>query len=334
MNSLPREKGKVVAKRIAIVLSVVFLIGLVFSVPPLHSQGKDYTHLVILSDLHLPGRLIPLKEKAVDTINSWADVDTVVLLGDICNDLGTVQEYAYARNFLSRLKKPLEPIVGNHDYIYDDSRSVAGKRVKGSYAVRKSKLQRFKDIFSLAELQRSKRSDPYRLIFLSIDDLNSKLLAEISEETLQWLRAELGRNRNTPTIIFYHAPLRGTLMSGNKDAEDENFIAQPAGKIHNLLKENPQVFLWVSGHTHIGATHEKFHHPVNLYDQRVTNIHNCDLDGRSYLADADFTGRPHENIWTNSLYLYSDKVVVKTYDHRKNGWLKELEREVFPKPWN
>jgi hypothetical protein len=56
--------------------------------------------------------------------------------------------------------------------------------------------------------------------------------------------------------------------------------------------------LWVSGHTHTPADNPSFAADLNLYAGRVTNIHNSDLD--------------REVIWTNSLYLYADKVTVKT----------------------
>ena len=34
-------------------------------------------------------------------------------------------------------------------------------------------------------------------------------------------------------------------------------------------------------------------------------------------------------IWTNSLYLYPDKVVIKTYNHEDNAWLPQLDRTVL-----
>jgi hypothetical protein len=34
--------------------------------------------------------------------------------------------------------------------------------------------------------------------------------------------------------------------------------------------------------------------------------------------------------WTNSLYLYENRVVVRTYDHRKGEWVVILDRAV---PW-
>ena len=119
-------------------------------------------------------------------------------------------------------------------------------------------------------------------------------------------------------------------MGNNKYVGDDKHIAQPNRKIRKIILENAQIFLWISGHYHIAPTNANFNHKVNIYEQQVVNIHNCDMDGRSNLSEADYGGKGHSNIWTNSLYLYPDKVMVKTYDHKKNRWLEELKREIKP----
>ncbi len=78
--------------------------------------------------------------------------------------------------------------------------------------------------------------------------------------------------------------------------------------------QNSQVFLWVSGHTHTSPKEESFAAPINSYANRVTNIHNTDMN--------------RETIWTNSLFLYPDKVVVKTYQHKSGIWLPDFERTI------
>lgn len=308
-----------------IVLVIVLLL------PDLGASGeqKDSTHIVILPDLHLPGRNKAMKQQAIATINSWEDVKMVVGLGDICSDLGTDEEYDYARKFFHQLKKPFFPIAGNHDYIYEDLKTAAGKRIKGIPSVRKAKLEKFKEAFSLPHVRYAKKTGPYLLLFLSTDDLSSGYLAQISEESLAWLENELGQNKGIPAIVFFHAPLKGTLMSENHSAEREDFIAQPETKIRKIIKAHPQVFLWISGHTHIAPTNSRYHHPVNVYEKQVTNIHNCDLNGQSYLSEEDASTTRHENAWTNSLFLLDNCVIVKTYDHRQGGWMKKPNREIF-----
>ena len=165
--------------KLCILTAAVFILML----SPAFCDDRDYTHLVLLSDPHLPGRILPVKEKALQTINSWADVDRVAVVGDICNDLGTKEEYAFAKNFFSRLKAPLYPVTGNHDSIYEDAKAL-GKRVKSSPEARRARLDLFKETFGLTDWRYSRKAGPSLLLFLSVDSLSSSLLAELSEESL------------------------------------------------------------------------------------------------------------------------------------------------------
>ncbi len=237
-----------------------------------------------------------------------------IAVGDICEERGTNEEYAAAKDFFSKLKKPLYPIVGNHDYLYADNLDAKGKKIKAVTETRDAKLNKFRDIFGLKEISYSKTAGRYLLVFLSLD--SPGYLAEISQKQVDWLISELEKNKKAPTIIFFHAPLEGTLRSYNKNANTSNYVAQPGGKIHDILVSNPQVFLWVSGHTHTSPKEESFASETNKYDKRITNIHNTDME--------------RETIWTNSLFLYQDKIIVKTYNHKKGTWLPELERTIVP----
>ncbi len=278
------------------------------------AHEKDYHRIVIIGDPHLPGKHVAAKENVLETINSWADVDMAAVVGDICADMGTYDEYAYAKRFFSKLQKPVYPMAGNHDYIYENHKSSKGKKIKGSAASRKAKLQLFKETFALPEVYYSKKVGKYLLIFLSADDLSSNYLTKMSDSELHWLRSELNNNKKSPTIIFFHAPLKGTLSNYDEHINAENYIAQPHETLREIILDNPQIFLWVSGHTHTPATNEDFNSKFNIYEKQVTNIHNANIN--------------RETIWTNSLYLYPDKAVVKTYNHKKGVWMADMERSI------
>ena len=269
-------------------------------------------HVVVLGDPHLPGKYLAQKERVLQTVNGWGDANLVAVLGDICEDLGTAEEYAAARRFFDQLKKPAAFMAGNHDYIYADNKDVSGRRLKGTVASRTAKLDRFRSTFGLGEVFSSRRLGGSLLLFLSTDDLTTSFLSKISERQLTWLRAELTANRDVPTLVFFHGPLEGTLLNFNQNANRENFVAQPAYELKELLRKHPQVFLWVAGHLHVPATNESFRAPINLFDGRVLTVHAPDLN--------------RERIWTTSLFLHPDKVVLKTYDHQAGQWLTDLER--------
>ena len=276
--------------------------------------GEGYTHMVILGDPHLPGKHLENKEKVLQTINEWSDVDAVVAVGDVCEWLGDEREYTAVQTYFNTLKKPLFAIVGNHDYIYANSVDENEKLQRGTPALQKEKLETFQKVFGLSKPYRSVIKNGYFLIFLSTN--TPKYLAGIDEEELLWLENELQKNHHLPTIIFFHAPLDKTLETYKHWVNTPSFIAQPADKIQEILTHNPQIFLWISGHTHTSPKEESFASAINVYEKKVTNIHNTDMN--------------KETIWTNSLFLYQDKIIIKTYNHNEQKWLDSLERIIYP----
>ena len=297
---------------------------------------RDYYQIVVLSDVHLPGRNLVPKEQAIASINSWPDADLVAVTGDIVATGGDREQYAFAGRFFGKLNKPMAFVGGNHDYIYPDSypldKATGHHAKEASPEARRQKLERFKETWGLPEVFYSKRAGNYLLVFLTPDDLVTNNYAQMTDRQLAWLNAELQQNRHRPTIIFFHAPLQGTYASRKvlKSKSPDSSNAEPAEKIRQVLLQNPQVFIWVAGHLHIGPTNRDFKSDINLYEKQVMVIHNTDMDGNSILAEADMKTTQHETIWTNSLFLYPDRVVVRTYDHKQGAWLGHLERVLIP----
>ncbi len=277
------------------------------------AADPDAHHIVVLADPHIPGRYLDEKNRVIDTINSWKDVSLVVAVGDITEALGTDGEYREVKQFFSRLAKPFIPIPGNHDYIYADTLTPIGKKRKADAYMREQKLTRFQKTFGLQDRYFTRTMGNYLLVFLATDNLHGHLLAAISDAQMLWLEQTLIANRTSPTILFFHAPLKGTLRDYNENANTEHFVAQPRDRIETLLKNNPQVMLWVSGHTHTSPKEESFASELNRLGQ-VTNIHATDMN--------------RKNIWTNSLFLHADRIMVKTYNHATGTWVKNLERTI------
>jgi 3',5'-cyclic-AMP phosphodiesterase len=297
---------------------VLGLVGFLLGAPAnlLSSGGQVPYHIVLLGDPHLPGKFLAEKEAVLRTINAWSDVALVVALGDICQDLGTEQEYAAARQYFDKLVKPLVPIPGNHDFIYSDIKMLDGKSIKGSTGEKQNKLAKFQKTFGIPALYHSKLVGNYKLIFLATDDTQSDQLTRISKEQLDWLRSELKHDNKKPTIIFFHAPLFGTLSNNSQYANTIDFIAQPRDDIREIIQKNPQIFLWVCGHKHVPATNKDFRSDINLYENQVYTLHNSDMN--------------RATIWTNSILLFPDKVVIKTYNHRLGAWSPEMEKTLVP----
>jgi 3',5'-cyclic AMP phosphodiesterase CpdA len=283
---------------------------------PVLAQGPDCPRVVAFADVHY-GRGGPhgaaARVAAVDEVNTWPDVSLVAVLGDIVDRTGSPEEYALAAEFVARIKKPKAPVAGNHEFMYADAPAGA-KSTWAEPAVRREKLGRFQSVFGVEGLAYTRELGGYLLVFLSPDEADGRHLTELSPARLSWLRETLRANAAKPTLIFFHAPLKGTLESYSPKVNTAQRIAQPEAAIRAILLANPQVKAWVSGHTHTRPGNESFVSPVNLYEGGVVNIHTPDMTGNT--------------IWSNSLYLCPDRIVARTWNHSAHSFEDGLDRVI------
>ena len=290
-------------------------------------EAPPYYRVVIASDVHYPSKTseskkpqvrqekIDNKLKAAQDIDSWKDVSLVVFTGDLVELTGSEDNYQKAKVFADKITKQKAFVLGNHEFMYGDALAANGKLQKADKHQRDKKQKLFKQTFGVKNLYYSQTMGKYLLIFLAPDMDNPTFLTEMSQQELQWLKDTLEKNKDKPTICFFHAPLAGTLDNYTAHANKPNFIAQPRGDLDTILKANPQIKLWVSGHTHTPVTVPCFASPVNYYaGTKILDVQNPTWDGKQ--------------VWTNSLYLYPDKIEIKTYDHKAGKFLDNFNREV------
>ena len=309
--------------RMFVVLLTVFCL---FSCAFAEAEKKEPYIITVLGDPHLPGNNLNAKEKLIGTLNTWNDTDLVVAVGDICASTGTPEEYRFAREYFSKLKRPLALINGNHDYIFSKSNGSWHPQMATAME-RSEKLNRFMQTFGMKELYYSKIIDNYHLLFLSLDSLDTKYYAELSEKQLQWFDWQLHQHKDKATIVFCHAPLWWKILTKIKPGIS-NFTIQPMDAVKAILKKHKQVFMWVAGHVHMGAENKYSRGFLNIFDRRIFNINNCDLNGRSILEGIKMDLVEHNHLWTKNLELYSDKVVVKTYDHNAKKVIHQKSIEI------
>lgn len=295
------------------ILVVMLMVFCLFSSVISAAEIKQPYTITVLGDPHLPGHNLKAKEQLIETLNTWNDTDLVVAVGDLCESTGTPEEYRFAKEYFSKLKKPLAVINGNHDYVFSKSDGSWHPEM-ASAKDRSQKLNLFMQTFEMDQLYYSKVVGNYHLIFLSLDSLATKYYAELSAKQLQWFDWQLHQHKDKPTIVFCHAPLWWKILTKIKPGIG-NFTIQPMDAVKEILKKHKQVFMWVAGHVHMGAENKYSRGFLNVYNRRIFNINNCDLDGRSILEGIKMNLVKHENLWTKNLELYSDRVIVKTYDH-------------------
>jgi len=284
-----------------------------YSVMAVYLYASPLAHIVLLGDPHLPGKFLDQKEAVIQDINQWNDVSMVVALGDLCQETGSKHEYDAVHTFFSTLQKPLYVINGNHDYMYADTLDEKGHHYKAPRAIQMEKLHDFQTLFHLPKPYYSLIKEHYLLLFLSAD--NPNYLTALSEEQRAWLHTTLKEHPLMPTIIFFHGPLENTLRTYNKKVNTPQFIAQPKEAIKEIIAANPQIFLWISAHTHTTPKEESFASSINWYNDHLLNLHSMDMS--------------HPTIYTNSLFLEKDRVVIKTYNHTKKEWVDHLERSIM-----
>ena len=298
-------------------------------VPTVAAGGrKDYYHIVIISDLHLPVRTKSFpaaadqknvwekKQKLLQTINAWTDVDEVALLGDLAARYGKEAEFKVVDEYVGALRYPYYAVAGNHDYAYKDEpvKKKKQKLAQGTLSEKKAKLAAFQKRYHLPAAYYARDVGNCRLLYLSPDGCGSTV--ELSAEQLAWLQQEIATHKNGPVFFFCHGPLKGTLRTYNKKINTVSATAQPDTKLAEILAAVPPGSLWISGHTHTPPTNDSYADiSVNRVNRNLVNIHNPTIDAKK--------------LYTNSLYIYKDKLVIRTYDHNNGIWLQELER-TFP----
>lgn len=274
--------------------------------------------IALIGDPHLPGRNLELKRKVIQDINSWSEVDMVLCTGDLCETYGTDEEFRFAAEFFEKLTKPFFTLIGNHDNFYSD-----GGYFRATSLQRKEKIHRFHRHFPTQKLFSTMEYAGLRFYFLAVEGFESPYFSGVSEEQIEWFERELAANFAQKSVVFCHAPLWSEEIV-KVFPQAVNYIIQPAERFKRIIQKNEQVVLWVSGHVHFGMKKELINHPFNLYEGRVINILNCDMDGFSVL-DLNIKPEFHDQIWTRKLHISPEGFRCSVYDHNKDIELTELE---------
>jgi Icc protein len=196
------------------------------------------TLLAQVTDLHIrePGQLAyrrldtaPYLAGAVDSLMRLAQrPQAVILTGDL-TDFGRLTEYQHLARLLAPLDMPCYLLPGNHDNRENLRRSFASHTYLGS------------DGF----VQYSVMIGPLRLIALDTSEPGCSA-GRLCATRLDWLKAELARDRETPTVIAMHHPPFKTLIGHM----DEIGLLDGAPQLEAMLVPHPNVLRVICGHLH------------------------------------------------------------------------------------
>ena len=294
------------------------------------AAGRDYYHILLVSDLHLPVRskkfpdkavqddILQKKRKLIETANAWGDVDEAALLGDLAARYGNESEFRAVDEYVGGFKFPYYAVAGNHDYRYKDEPRISSKgkekKAMGTLEEKKAKLAAFQKRYKQPALYFARTVRNCRLLYLSPDACGTNI--EFSQEQLAWLKKEIAGHKKGPMLFFCHAPLLGTLRTYKDNINTPDFTAQPSDDLEEILADVPPGSLWVSGHTHTPPTNDSYADlSVNRVHKNLVDIHNPTIDT--------------PDTYTNSLFIYEDRIVVRTFDYNEGKWMANLDR-TFP----
>jgi len=266
--------------------------------------------LAIINDLHVNKGEYEDKARVIKVLNGWSNIDAVAVCGDLSHKNASPSEFALAKKFLDGLHHKKYVVNGNHDYRYSDQLKSNGGIQRGKSSLQKEKLARFMKTYGLKSPHYAVKASGYLLVFLCDDEINGKYLVTLSDNSLDWLDKTLDENKNTPTLIFCHAPLEGSLKKIGSLGPSS--FAQPAERIEKILRAHKQVIVWTAGHTHLGPSNENYSSSRTFWHKQVHVVISPNLG----------KGR-----WVNTLTLAPGCVTVKTYDCYNKKWMKKYEKK-------
>ena len=191
--------------------------------------------LIWLSDLHLVAagdtiyRRDPTKQlqRAIDCINEHhTDASYCVLSGDLVND-GDAEIYRHLSQMLTGLQIPYLPMAGNHD--------------------NRDLLKQFLELPQSLEtdfIQYAVQAGQWRVLLLdTLRDGHSD--GELCDARIQWLEAELQRDRTSPTLVFTHHPLLPLKLP----MQDQDSL-KSGEQLLSMLQSAGNIRHWCFGHVH------------------------------------------------------------------------------------
>ena len=197
------------------------------SSPPQTSSlsWKDHIHLFgyKLHNLNLC-KCSQIVENTIRHINQKIKPALVVITGDIVNTGNDKEGMTQAKDILDKLNCPYYPLIGDHDLN-------SGQDKKRNY----------KDIFG--EINYSFNYRGWHIIMLGIYP---------DDDDLDWLKDDLDKNIDTPTILCMHRMLVASRLMKKLSRKYycPELISHKAHSIINILNNHGRVVVVLSGHSH------------------------------------------------------------------------------------
>lgn len=279
---------------------------------PPAEEPRPLVRVALLSDPHTVAADSDLaggiNGKLIDATRDLAPFkpDLWVVTGDIANG-GLRAELEAFKEIMAAVAAPESLLVttGNHDF-YDAEADDA------------EELLRFTEAFGLSTPYSSRVQGGLHVVMLATEQYKTapgpREWAWLTGEQLEWFDRVLAEHPDDLTLVCLHQPLQDTVVWSH-GGNDFGGCGQ-AEELRAILRRNPQVKLWFSGHTHMPAAE-----PGNLVTQEGVTF--VGLGSTFYMFDrsAELPGPDiggyRRNLSANQshlLDLWPDRVEVRPRD--------------------
>jgi 3',5'-cyclic AMP phosphodiesterase CpdA len=271
--------------------------------------GERPFRIALLSDTHCQ-ELSPLVSapgnaklmRAVADFKSFKP-DLWLCNGDVSDDGLPGQHEAFKR-ILSAVAKPDQIMVttGNHEF-YD-------KGTPDDVA-----LTRFREAFGLKRAYNNRVVSGIHMVMLADEQWKTAPKnpdwAWLTPEQLNWFEQVLQEQRDKFTVVCLHQPLQETVL-GSQGNNNFGGCGQVA-ELRAILKKNPQVKLWFSGHTH---------QLIELQGQSLKQgeVTFAALGSTFYLFDSSGSTKNFDASESRMLEVWPDRVVLRSRNHANQAW--------------
>lgn len=210
--------------------------SLTFATPARAQGGARPLRVALLSDTHIPADATEAYRgfapaanlaKVVPQVTATANLDAVLIGGDLARLKGLPEDYTRLRDMLAPLTStlPVGMVLGNHDH-------------------RANFLAAFPsppDATAAVSNKHTSSAERGGLRFVLLDSLLAPDVTpgQLGNAQREWLSAHLGAAPSTPTVLMVHHTL------GTNDGE-----LVDADRLFAVLRQHPQVKAIMYGHSH------------------------------------------------------------------------------------
>lgn len=222
---------------------------------------EEVFRIVHLTDQHVTSRRQGDKgyQKCIDSINALDPAPDLVLMGGdmvfdgLYTDLDVYQESIdLYKNITAKLKMPYYQCLGNHDVLGLSAR----RKVPADHPGIGRKMI-MNEVGMESDYYSFDHKGWHFVILNSIHEIESEdgptYEQRITKKQLEWLRYDLGKHKDMPTIAVSHYAAFNHMGQINSDVEMKamNYLVLKDNKDLRLILERHNVKALLQGHTHM-----------------------------------------------------------------------------------